>query len=359
MNHTVGVLLLGGCCVAGLALVPLGLPGLWLMLAAVVGYGWLTGFHAIGLVTIAVVLGLALLGELFELWLGYGLARRYGGSPRAGWGALLGGLAGAVIGVPVPLVGSVIGADGGPRRLGRPGGAPGGGDGQSHRRDRDGRGRPRRRTARVSTTRWSSTNLVDSLRHRLLHEPAHACQTPETQDCGSRPRAARPRTRAAARRPRAPRIQGRHRRLAGRPARSQARGAAVHPLAPARAHPNLAVGHRRVHAERQTRFARMAGGLLAARGRAARRRRVGQERRPGGARSSDHGATGDGRQDGSVRPHSARHRTNRAARSAAARRPQLLPRGAAGPAATPARPVSGRRSLEHGQDAPRLSVPAN
>src|SRR5881275_1142474 len=95
MNHTVGVLLLGGCCVAGLALVPLGLPGLWLMLAAVVGYGWLTGFHAIGLVTIAVVLG---------------LARRYGGSPRAGWGALLGGLAGAVIGVPVPLVGSVIGA---------------------------------------------------------------------------------------------------------------------------------------------------------------------------------------------------------------------------------------------------------
>src|SRR6184192_4099465 len=116
MNHTVGVLLLGGCCVAGLALVPLGLPGLWLMLAAVVGYGWLTGFHAIGLVTIAVVLGLALLGELFELWLGYGLARRYGGSPRAGWGALLGGLAGAVIGVPVPLVGSVIGATSGPSR---------------------------------------------------------------------------------------------------------------------------------------------------------------------------------------------------------------------------------------------------
>src|SRR5206468_9752914 len=110
MNHTVGVLLLGGCCVAGLALVPLGLPGLWLMLAAVVGYGWLTGFHAIGLVTIAVVLGLALLGELFELWLGFGLARRYGGSPRAGWGALLGGLVGAVVGVPVPVVGSVIGA---------------------------------------------------------------------------------------------------------------------------------------------------------------------------------------------------------------------------------------------------------
>src|SRR5439155_20685481 len=114
MNHTVGVLLLGGCCVAGLALVPLGLPGLWLMLAAVVGYGWLTGFHAIGLVTIAVVLGLALLGELFELSLGYGLAPRYGGAPRAGWGAPPAALAGAAIGVPAPRAGTGTRASRGP-----------------------------------------------------------------------------------------------------------------------------------------------------------------------------------------------------------------------------------------------------
>src|SRR5213083_984611 len=110
MNHTVAVVLLGVCSVAGLALVALGLPGLWLICAVVLGFGLLTGFHSIGFVTIGVMVALALLGELFELWLGYGLARRYGGSPRAGWGALLGGLAGAVIGVPVPLVGSVIGA---------------------------------------------------------------------------------------------------------------------------------------------------------------------------------------------------------------------------------------------------------
>src|SRR5256885_1537738 len=36
--------------------------------------------------TIAVVIALALLGELFELWFGYGLARRYGGSKRGGCG---------------------------------------------------------------------------------------------------------------------------------------------------------------------------------------------------------------------------------------------------------------------------------
>src|SRR5438046_509471 len=39
-----------------------------------------------------------------------GRAERYGGSRRAGWGALVGGLVGAAIGVPVPIVGSVIGA---------------------------------------------------------------------------------------------------------------------------------------------------------------------------------------------------------------------------------------------------------
>src|SRR5213594_2926533 len=110
MNHTVAVVLLGVCSVAGLALVALGLPGLWLICAVVLGFGLLTGFHSIGFVTIGIMVALALLGELLELWLGFGLARRYGGSPRAGWGALLGGLAGAVIGVPVPLVGSVIGA---------------------------------------------------------------------------------------------------------------------------------------------------------------------------------------------------------------------------------------------------------
>ena len=110
MDHTLLILLLALCCAAGLGLVALGLPGLWLMVAAVVGYGWLTSFRGIGVVTIAVILGLALLGELFELWFGYGLARRYGGSKRAGWGALIGGLVGAFVGVPVPLVGSVIGA---------------------------------------------------------------------------------------------------------------------------------------------------------------------------------------------------------------------------------------------------------
>ena len=95
--------------IAGLVLIALGLPGLWVIVAAVVLGGVVTGFHTIGAGTIAIVIALALLGELFELWFGYGLARRYGGSKRAGWGALIGGLVGAIVGVPVPIIGSVIG----------------------------------------------------------------------------------------------------------------------------------------------------------------------------------------------------------------------------------------------------------
>jgi uncharacterized protein YqgC (DUF456 family) len=110
MSHVLPVLLLGVCCTLGLVLVPLGLPGLWVMVAGVVGYGWLTDFRSVGVATMAVVLGLAFLGEIIEAWLGFRFARTFGGSRRSAWGALAGGIVGAGLGVPIPIVGSVIGA---------------------------------------------------------------------------------------------------------------------------------------------------------------------------------------------------------------------------------------------------------
>src|SRR2546428_5420159 len=107
MSHPLLVLLLVVISTAGLVLIALGLPGIWLIVAAVVGGGALAGFHVIGWGTIAIAVALALLGELFELWFGFGLARRYGGSKRAGWGALIGGLVRAVGRVPVPIIAGV------------------------------------------------------------------------------------------------------------------------------------------------------------------------------------------------------------------------------------------------------------
>lgn len=103
------VALLVAAILTGLVLIPFGLPGLWVIVLGIIGYGWLTGFEHVPATFMALALGLAAVGEIVEAWIGFGFAKRYGGSSRAGWGALVGGLVGAIVGVPVPLIGSVIG----------------------------------------------------------------------------------------------------------------------------------------------------------------------------------------------------------------------------------------------------------
>lgn len=109
LTDSAAVLLLVAASLAGLVLIPFGLPGLWVIVLGILGYGWLTDFRTLSVGFLALVIVFALLGELAEAWIGFRFAQRYGGSSRAGWGALLGGLVGAVVGVPVPIVGSVIG----------------------------------------------------------------------------------------------------------------------------------------------------------------------------------------------------------------------------------------------------------
>src|SRR6185295_13393649 len=95
--------------VIGLLLIPFGLPGTWVILLGILGYGWLTQFQTVGVWFLVLMTGLAILGEVFETWIGFRYAQKYGGSSRAGWGALVGGIVGAIVGVPVPVIGSVIG----------------------------------------------------------------------------------------------------------------------------------------------------------------------------------------------------------------------------------------------------------
>jgi uncharacterized protein YqgC (DUF456 family) len=109
------LLLFAAALLACLALIPLGLPGTWAMLAAAFGYNAVAasagaGAERIGSGTLVAVTLVALVAEVLEFTVAARYTTRYGGSRRAGWGAILGGLAGAVIGVPVPIVGSVVGA---------------------------------------------------------------------------------------------------------------------------------------------------------------------------------------------------------------------------------------------------------
>jgi uncharacterized protein YqgC (DUF456 family) len=104
------LLLLIVACVAGLVLVPLGLPGLWLMLAAGAVHAWLAPPPALGWGVVAIGVVVAMIAEVLEFTLAARATQRWGGSRRAAWGSILGGFAGAVVGVPVPIVGPVLGA---------------------------------------------------------------------------------------------------------------------------------------------------------------------------------------------------------------------------------------------------------
>ena len=97
----VALLVLVGCAF----LIPLGLPGLWLM--AVVSLGLVLG-GLLTWTTALVVVGLVVTAELGEFALLKKFGSAYGGSRRAFWGALVGGMGGLFFGLPVPLIGSVI-----------------------------------------------------------------------------------------------------------------------------------------------------------------------------------------------------------------------------------------------------------
>jgi uncharacterized protein YqgC (DUF456 family) len=94
---------------AGLLMVPLGLPGTWLQVISIGVFSYATHWR-LGWAVFAIALALAAVAEVVEFIMGGRFARKYGGSRRAAWGAILGGLVGAFLGVPVPVVGSVIGA---------------------------------------------------------------------------------------------------------------------------------------------------------------------------------------------------------------------------------------------------------
>ena len=104
------ILLFAIVLLLSLVLIPLGLPGTWIMVGAAIGYDALVGGDPIGWVTIVGSAVLAVIAEIFEFSLSARYTKKYGGSKRAGWGAIIGGIVGAIVGVPVPIIGSVIGA---------------------------------------------------------------------------------------------------------------------------------------------------------------------------------------------------------------------------------------------------------
>jgi uncharacterized protein YqgC (DUF456 family) len=99
-----------GLLVAAICLQAIALPGLWVMVAATLGYAWLTHFAHLGWGAWAAVLGLALCAEATEFLASSTGAKKAGGSKRAMLGAVVGAvLGGILLSIPVPIVGTIVG----------------------------------------------------------------------------------------------------------------------------------------------------------------------------------------------------------------------------------------------------------
>src|SRR6185295_16341719 len=100
--HLAAYVLLLLVMLAGMFITLMGLPGLWVMIAAAILYAWYTAGHHIGLWTIVTLFVLAAVAEAIEFLSASAGAKKAGGSPRAAWGALIGGLLGALI-LTIPI----------------------------------------------------------------------------------------------------------------------------------------------------------------------------------------------------------------------------------------------------------------
>ena len=86
--------------IVALVVIPLGLPGLWIMIGILAAATFANEVSPIILVLLVVV---ALLAELAEWAIVARTSARWGGSRKAFWGAIAGGLVGILVGLPVPL----------------------------------------------------------------------------------------------------------------------------------------------------------------------------------------------------------------------------------------------------------------
>jgi len=115
MWDIVAIVALSICCMVGIMLTALRLPGSWLVVVAALVYGWWSDWQDIGLVLVAVLAGIALIGEATEFALSAITAKKAGASRQAVWGGLAGGILGmlflsSLLSLPLLFVGTLIGA---------------------------------------------------------------------------------------------------------------------------------------------------------------------------------------------------------------------------------------------------------
>lgn len=100
------------CVIVGILMVPLGLPGTWLIVVGAMLYSIFFGFDggaSSPWAVNAILLGLAIFGEIVEFFVGTLGSKPLKVSNGAIICAFIGGIVGGIIGVPVFLVGALLG----------------------------------------------------------------------------------------------------------------------------------------------------------------------------------------------------------------------------------------------------------
>lgn len=110
MHPWVDLLLFLGMA-AGLVIIPFGLPGIGVIFASALLYALVTKFNSAISLNLILILGvLTILGETADNWLMAAGAKRFGASTTAAWLSLLGGFLGALLlGPLLAVVLSVVG----------------------------------------------------------------------------------------------------------------------------------------------------------------------------------------------------------------------------------------------------------
>jgi uncharacterized protein YqgC (DUF456 family) len=109
--HLIGTILFFVVSILGLVIIPVGLPGTFVILAASVIYAAATGFAVISLKLVAILAGIALFAELLEFIITLTVVRLFGASAWGLIGTLAGGIIGAIAGSgAIPVIGTLLGA---------------------------------------------------------------------------------------------------------------------------------------------------------------------------------------------------------------------------------------------------------
>lgn len=105
------LILLNACW---LTLVFFALPGNWLIVIGTAVFAWWrSDDHIFSVTTLVIITLLAVLGEIVEFFAGMGGAKKAGSGWLGATAAIGGAIAGAILGtflIPIPLIGTVIGA---------------------------------------------------------------------------------------------------------------------------------------------------------------------------------------------------------------------------------------------------------